>query len=174
MDKREKDRKLKEAMDEHGHYLTRLAYSFVKDRARAEDIIQEVFVRFYLHMEEFEKRSSAKTYLYRITVNECKNYLRSWSYRKTELTAALLPDRTTGRTTEAEVLAAERSDEVIRAIGELPGKYREVIWLYYYAELSVAEVAEVLKCSQNTVKTRLARGRKLAGIAFTEEGIDHA
>ncbi|MER2107386.1 MAG: sigma factor-like helix-turn-helix DNA-binding protein [Solibacillus sp.] len=53
-------------------------------------------------------------------------------------------------------------------MSKLPVKYREVIWLYYYVELSVLEIADVLDCSVNTVKTRLARGRKLAKISFEE------
>lgn len=86
MDKQERDRLLTAAMNEYGHYLIRLAYAFVKDQTKAEDIVQEVFIRYYIHLADFEGRSSVKTYLYSITVNECHNYFKSWTYRKTELT----------------------------------------------------------------------------------------
>lgn len=60
MEKHEKDHLLIKAMDEYGHYLTRLAYAFVKDEVRAEDIVQEVFIRYYVNLENFEGRSSVK------------------------------------------------------------------------------------------------------------------
>ncbi|MET0958737.1 MAG: sigma factor, partial [Psychrobacillus psychrotolerans] len=85
MEKLEKDRLLVNAMEEYGHYLTRLAYAFVKNEGKAEDIVQEVFIPYYINLDTFEGRSSVKTYLYRITVNECRNYFRSWPYRKMEL-----------------------------------------------------------------------------------------
>lgn len=85
MEKQERDKLLTHAMDAHGHYLTRLAYALVKDKEKAEDIVQEVFIRYYLHLDQFEARSSVKTYLYRITVNECRNYFKSWAFRKIEV-----------------------------------------------------------------------------------------
>lgn len=174
MEKREKDRLLTEAMDEYGHYLVRLAYSFVKERTKAEDIVQDVFIRYYINLDRFEGRSSVKTFLYRITVNECHNHFRSWAHRKIELRNKLNPLLPNKGSAEETALASERSNEMAEAISGLPLKYREVIWLYYYAELSVKEISEVLKVSGNTVKTRLARGRQQAGVKFTEEGIDHA
>lgn len=174
MEKREKDRLLTEAMDEYGHYLVRLAYSFVKERTKAEDIVQDVFIRYYINLEKFENRSSVKTFLYRITVNECHNHFRSWAYRKIELTSKLSPLLPNKGSAEESALVSERNSEVAEAVGKLPLKYREVLWLHYYAELSVKEIGEVLKIPDNTVKTRLVRGRQQAGITFTEEGIGHA
>lgn len=174
MEKLEKDRLLTEAMDEYGHYLVRLAYSFVKERTKAEDIVQDVFIRYYINLEGFEGRSSVKTFLYRITVNECHNHFRSWAHRKIELRNKFNPLLPNKGSAEETALASERSSEMAEAISKLPLKYREVIWLHYYAELSVKEISEVLKVSGNTVKTRLARGRQQAGVKFTEEGIDHA
>lgn len=72
-------------MDAYGHYLSRLAYALVKDREKAKDIVQDVFICYYLQLDQFEGRSSVKTYLYRITVNECRNYFKSWAYRKVEV-----------------------------------------------------------------------------------------
>lgn len=169
MHKQEKDRLLIAAMDEYGHYLIRLAYAFVKDENKAEDIVQDVFIRYYINLEKFEGRANLKTYLYRITVNECHNYFKSWAYRKTELstlTSSLLVSK---RTPEDDYLDKEKKENIAKLIEQLPLKYKEVVWLHYYAELSVIEIGEVLKCSSNTVKTRLSRGRKLALIKLSEE-----
>lgn len=77
-------------------------------------------------------------------------------------------------TPEDSIIAREKSSEIAEAIKILPRKYREVLWLYYYAELSVMEISKILSCSTNTVKTRLARGRKKINLAFAEEGFDNA
>lgn len=172
MNVNEKERYLNEAMEQHGDYLKRLIYTYVKDFQKSEDIVQEVFVKFYKNLESFEGRSSIKTYLYRIAVNECNNYLRSWHYRKLEFTERikLFKKRSS---VEGEYIQQEQHQNIAELISSLPVKYREVIWLYYYVELSVAEIADVLKCSVNTVKTRLARGRRLARLTFEEREVEY-
>ncbi|KAB2331766.1 sigma-70 family RNA polymerase sigma factor [Bacillus mesophilum] len=173
MEKSEKDKLLITAMDDYGHYLVRLAYVFVKDETKAEDIVQEVFLRYYLKLEVFEGRSSVKTYLYRMTVNECRNYFKSWSYRKLEFSnwaGSLLIHQ---NTPESQYVKLEEEKALASLLDRLPLKYKEVIWLHYYAEFSIAEIAGILNCSINTVKTRLARGRKKAKLALTEEEFKH-
>ncbi|MER2107385.1 MAG: sigma factor [Solibacillus sp.] len=85
----EKDRYLNEAIRAHGDYLKRLIYTYVKDIQKTEDIVQDVFIKFYKTIEQFEGRCSSKTYLYRIAVNECQNYLKSWHYRMFDVTEKL-------------------------------------------------------------------------------------
>lgn len=173
MEKQERDQLLLTAMDSYGDYLVRLTYAIVKDEKKAEDIVQEVFIRYYLNLEKFEGRSSVKTYLYRIAVNECHNYFKSWAYRKMEISNLFGHLLVNKDTPEKEILQKESDGNIAKLIDMLPLKYREVIWLHYYSELSVTEIADVLDCPVNTVKTRLARGRKLARIAL-EEGNGYA
>lgn len=173
MEKQERDRLLLTAMDSYGNYLMRLTYAIIKDEKKAEDIVQEVFIRYYLNLEKFEGRSSVKTYLYRIAVNECHNFFKSWAYRKTEISNLFGNLLVNKDTPEKEILQKELDDHIVKMIEGLPLKYREVIWLHYYAGLTVTEIGSVLNCPVNTVKTRLARGRKLAKIAL-EEGNDYA
>ena len=168
----EKGRQLNEAMDQHGNYLKRLIYAYIKDLQKTEDIIQEVFIKFYKNLDRFEGRSSIKTYLYRIAVNECQNYLKSWHYRKLEVTEKIKMWKNRD-SAESEYIQMEQNQSVAEVVSTLPVKYREVIWLYYYVELSITEIAEVLNCSANTVKTRLARGRKLAKFTMEESGIEY-
>lgn len=167
MTENEKERYLNEAMQVHGDYLKRLIYTYVKDLQKAEDIVQDVFIKFYKTMEQFEGRCSRKTYLYRIAVNECQNYLKSWHYRMFDVTEKIKL-WTNKDSAETEYIQKEQNQTIAVLVSKLPVKYREVIWLYYYVELSVLEIADVLDCSVNTVKTRLARGRKLAKISFEE------
>ncbi|MBD7907688.1 sigma-70 family RNA polymerase sigma factor [Sporosarcina gallistercoris] len=171
MEIQERDRLLTEAMDIHGDYLLRVVYAIVKERAKAEDIVQEVFIQYYIHIDKFEHRSSVKTYLYRIAINQCHNLFKSWHYRKLELSHQVVQILVSFQNTEEQVIHEESSEELKRLIERLPLKYKEVIWLYYYAELTVLEVGDVLGCSVNTVKTRLTRGRRLLkGILKEENG----
>ncbi|BDH60530.1 RNA polymerase subunit sigma [Lysinibacillus sp. PLM2] len=172
MDNREKEGLLREAMDTYGHYLKRVVYALVKDEQKAEDIVQEVFIRYYINLESFEGRASVKTFLYSIALNQCRNYFKSWSYRKILLSNIVQHTFVSKQTPESEMLKRESSKEIEEALGKLPFKYKEVIWLYYYIEMSVVEISEVLNCSVNTVKTRLARGRRQAKISL-EEVKDH-
>ncbi|HWL25298.1 MAG TPA: sigma-70 family RNA polymerase sigma factor, partial [Ureibacillus sp.] len=80
------ERDFQQIMHEHTDYLLKLAYLYVKDWPTAEDIVQDVFITFYQKFEQFEERSSLKTYLSKITVNKCKDYLKSWRYRMHSLT----------------------------------------------------------------------------------------
>ncbi len=159
-------------MEQQGDYLKRLIFTYVKDLQKAEDIVQDVFIKFYKNLEHFEERSSIKTYLYRIAINECHNYIRSWHYRKLDLTEKI--KMWTYRTSvEMEYLQIEQNQTITELVCNLPVKYREVIWLYYYAELSVTEISGLLNCSANTVKTRLARGRKLVKATIEESGDEY-
>ena len=163
----EKEQYLNSALDEYGDYLKHLIYTYVKDIQKSEDIVQDVFIKFYNSLDRFDGRATIKTYLYRIAVNECKNHLKSWHFRKFEVTEKIKMWKNR-ESAESEVIRKEQSETIADIVNQLPVKYREVIWLFYYLELSVAEIAEVLNCSVNTVKTRLARGRKQAKISIEE------
>lgn len=147
-----------QVMQEHSDYLLKLAYFYVKDWPAAEDIIQEVFLSFYRKFEQFEERSSLKTYLAKMTINRSKDYLKSWRYRKHMLTNTFLNPAKKGRN---RVVEQDEKLEIADAVLQLPLKYREVIIYYYFEELSVLEVAQILSISDNTVKTRLRKARAL-------------
>ena len=80
------ERIFREAMEAYSDYLLRIAYLYVKDWQVAEDIVQDAFLTYYMKFEQFEERASLKTYLVRIVINKCKDYLKSWRYRKLTLT----------------------------------------------------------------------------------------
>lgn len=147
-------------MEEHGEYCLRVAYLYVKDWAIAEEIVQDVFFAYYRQQERFEQRSSLKTYLVKITVHKSHDYLRSWK-NKRHILFEKLHIGVSKRTPETNLLEKDERRIVTAALFELPIIYREVIILYYYQELKVREIAEVLACTENTVKTRLRRARQI-------------
>lgn len=76
------EEQFEQIMEQHGEDLIRLAYMYVKDWQAAEDILQEVFISYYQKRNQFEQRSSLKTYLSKVTINKCHDYLRSWKNRR--------------------------------------------------------------------------------------------
>ncbi len=147
-------------MEEHGEYCLRVAYLYVKDWAIAEEIVQDVFFAYYRQQERFEQRSSLKTYLVKITVHKSHDYLRSWK-NKRHILFEKLHIGVSKRSPETNLIEKDERRIVTAAMFELPINYREVIILYYYQELKVREIAEVLTCTENTVKTRLRRARQI-------------
>lgn len=147
-------------MEEHGEYCLRVAYLYVKDWAIAEEIVQDVFFAYYRQQERFEQRSSLKTYLVKITVHKSHDYLRSWK-NKRHILFEKLHIGISKRSPETNLIEKDERRIVTAVLFELPINYREVIILYYYQELKVREIAEVLACTENTVKTRLRRARQI-------------
>lgn len=148
-------------MIEYGHELVRLAFTYVKDAGIAKDMVQNTFIKCYKNLGSFRFDAQIKTWLYRITINECKDYLKSWNYKKvqvrsfiSETAKSVLPS------TEKTVIDKYNNDEIKENILSLPKLYREVIYLYYYESLKTEEIAKVLDISVNTVKTRLRRAKQ--------------
>ncbi|MBO8164131.1 MAG: sigma-70 family RNA polymerase sigma factor [Brevibacillus sp.] len=156
-------------MRQYGTKLLRLVYFFVRDRDLAEDITQEVFVKVYRHLPHFRGESSIHTWVYRIAVNECKGYLRSWAFRK--IVPMDVIESRSGASVEAEALNKLDRDDVTRLVMALPFRHRQVIVLHYYGELSIAETAAVLGLTEGAVRTRLHRARQQLKKMMMEEGL---
>lgn len=172
MNEQQKEQLLIEAMNEYGTYIKQLIYGITKDYAKTEDILQDVFMKFYLSLDRFRFQSSIKTFLYRIAINECRNYFRSWSYRKLVFKRFLEQEPLENNSVLHTVIAKEEREYSMKILDTLPIKYREILWLYYFAELSTEEIAQTLEISVNTVKTRLARGRQRAKLIIEEESYE--
>ena len=142
-------------MDEYTDYLFRIAYYYVQDTYRAEDIVQEVFIKFYA--ANYKEQGELKAYLARMTANVCKDYLKSWAYRKLKWSDTFLA---TERVVHKDrLIEAEELNELDRAILALPLKKREAIVYYYLENMSVKEISELLRCAESTVKSRIQSGR---------------
>ena len=133
--------------------LKRLCYLYLHDEALAEDAVQETFLKAYRALEGYRGESSEKTWLTRIAVNTCKDMLRTAWFRHVDrrVTPDMLP--------ESRETRDPYNREIAAAVMNLPAKLREVVLLYYYRRLTMAETAEVLKISQPAVTNRLKRAR---------------
>ncbi|XID92736.1 RNA polymerase sigma factor [Paenibacillaceae bacterium WGS1546] len=163
---------LRELMAQYGDELTRTAYLLLKDRQEAEEAVMDGFVQAYRKIHQLKEPEKLRPWLLRIVANRCRMRMRTRSWR------SLLPfDRIETLAEEAgpgsdELLIEEwRNERLSDAVRSLEDRCREAIVLYYYGELSVAEIAEHTKSNENTVKARLARGRaKLRKLLEAKEG----
>lgn len=140
------------AVEQHQDMVYRIALHYFGNPYDAEDIVQETFLRLYAQEKTFESEDHLHRWLMRVAVNLCKDALKSpWRKQRADLDALTVKpvfDRVEQRELYQEVMA-------------LPEKYRTVLNLYYYEELSTKEIAELLSLRQTTVTTRLSRGRGL-------------
>ena len=157
-------------VDQYGEGLMRLAYTYVKNKQAAEDVVQEVFMRAYEKRDDFKGNSSYKTYLYRMTINRCYDHLRSWSFKNMQLTNTLTMIFQGENYPEDTAITKDEQYMLGKEILSLSLKYREVLVLYYYKELSVDEISTLLKCSTNTIKTRLKRAREKLKLQLEKNG----
>lgn len=159
---------MEEEIERHYMTLVKIAYTYVKNREMAQDIVQDVCERG-LKQTQFRGDAKAKTYLIRMTINRSYDYLRSWTYKQQAL-ANHLRDLFHMQTPEKLAVQQDENTRLARQILALKPIYREVIVLYYYEDFSVAEIAHILTLSENTVKTRLKRAREQLKMTIDWQG----
>ena len=142
---------LEEVMGRYQTMVFRLAYSYTRSRSDAQDLCQEVFLRYFCSRPPFASEEHRRAWLLRVTVNRCKTHLTSWWVRRT----VPLDDRIP--MPEPEPLAL---DEALR---QLAKKDRLVIHLFYYEECTTREIARMMRTTEGAVRTRLTRARQRLG-----------
>ena len=147
-------------MSHYGEALIRLAFTYVKDIHKAEDIMQDVFLKVYEKEEQFRGDANFKTYLYRITINCCKDHLKSWSFKHLFFTNDTREDIQISNSIEHTMIRFEEDYEFGKQILALPIKYREILVLHYYQDYSISEIAQMLGKSENTIYTRMRRAKE--------------
>ncbi|WP_431027588.1 sigma-70 family RNA polymerase sigma factor [Lysinibacillus sp. LZ02] len=152
-------KELQEAMQMYGEYCMRVAYLYVKDWTAAEEVVPDVFLAYYRQKDCFRQASSLKTYLVKITVHKSHDYLRSWRAKKRQLIAPFQM-KTKEQSIEQQAIKQDERRILVDALLKLPMKYREVLILHYYDDYRLREIADILGVSENTVKTRVSRGRE--------------
>lgn len=146
-------------LSRYADMVYRLDFARTKSRYDADDILQEVFLRYIRSAPDFQEEEHCRAWLIRTTVNCSKTLLMSAWFRKT----VPLDD-----TLVAEM---RETGEVYDAVLRLPKAYRTVVHLYYYEGYSVAEIGGLLGCKEATVKTRLHRARNLLRDTLKGEAI---
>ena len=144
------EERFREAVEQYGDMVFRLAYSYLKNRADAEDVMQETLLKLYAEPREFDSADHEKHWLIRVASNECKKILRSpWRRRTGPLDEA----------PETAVFDQPAQSELFRQVMSLPPKYRAAVYLHYYEGYAVKEIAVLLGAKASTVQTWLMRAR---------------
>ena len=159
-----------EIYDRYSGRIYNFAFRFLKNAEAAEDAVQEVFVKMIRHANQFHGDAKLSTWLFSITANWCRDYLRKADNKTKESEDVLIslpapaelgPDRTLER--------RENELRVQRALQALTPEQREAILLSRYQGLSYAEIAQIAGCSEGAVKTRVFRAMETLKKALTGE-----
>lgn len=146
------EQQAKEMFEAHASYIYGIALMMTKQRALADDITQETFLRAFAKYHLYDSSRPLRPWLYRITVNMARNQLRSFTWMRL---VAGVPEEGAEHSAESFALHSENQLELWNAVRNLSAKLREVITLHYYAGLSLPETAEALSIPLGTCKSRL-------------------
>ncbi|MFD0050938.1 sigma-70 family RNA polymerase sigma factor [Actinomycetes bacterium NPDC127524] len=162
------DELIDEIMKRYGQDILQLAFSYVNSKEVAEDLTQDIFIKCYKSLHTYNRKSKLRTWLWRIAINTCKDYLKSWYNRRVlVLEEEPLKMSTKNDVVEDAVIQKDEDSRLVYEVMRLPVEYREVVYLYYYEELPIKEISVLIDTKENTVKTRLRKAKKLL-----KEGIE--
>ena len=151
------NRQFRDIVDRFGDMVYRIALNQTRQPADAEDIVQTVFLKLYAKPPEDLSPQRIKPWLIRVTVNECASLWRTlWKRRLAlgEVTDDMAPP-------PPPQFEAPESQRLYEALAALPEKCRIVVHLFYFEDYSTAEIAGILQVREPTIRTRLARARKI-------------
>ena len=140
---------MKQIIDEYADMVYRIALTRCRCIENAEDVFQEVFMRFSIKSPKFESKEHEKAWLIRVTINLTKNVRESAWNRKVV------------RLDESIVFNTKEENDVYSTVCELPQNYRTVIYLFYYEGYKVKEISNILNKNEGTIKTWLYRAREI-------------
>jgi RNA polymerase sigma-70 factor (ECF subfamily) len=145
-----------EVVDKYADMVYRIAFVRMKNKADADDIFQEVFLKLCKSKVVFETDEHLKAWLIKVTINTCrKSIFSSWNKKTVRLSNDL------------EYEDKYQDFDLLEAVLSLSPKYRIVIHLFYFEDMQVSEIANALKSPASTVKSQLSRARNLLGNKLT-------
>ncbi|MEK3911193.1 RNA polymerase sigma factor [Paenibacillus sp. FSL H7-0331] len=150
-------------IERHKGYIYTLVYRMVEHRETAEDLTQDIFIKLYRSLAHFRGDAKFTTWLYRLTTNLVTDYRRAQRRRPYEAILDKMKGWLINRQEEPEAMALQKEERqtVQQLLSELPDKYRLILYLYHYKQLSYQEIAEATQLPLKTIETRLYRGKSL-------------
>ncbi len=160
-----------ELIKKHHGKIYGLAYRMLGNADDAEDAVQETFLEAFKSLHSFEHRSKFSTWLYRVAINTCQQWLRRADSRRRTLNQYIEQNHgvhanSTSELPDEVAMKNERNAALQEAISKLPEKQRTVIILFYMQQLKYREIAEILHCSEGTVASRLNTAIRNLGSKF--------
>lgn len=144
------------AIDRYADMVYRLALSQMKNKSDADDIFQEVFVRLVRHIEELQSWEHVKAWLIKVTINCAKKHFESYWHKN-----VAYMDETERLEDETDSYEIPEEHPVRIAVEKLPAKYRLVVHLFYYEQLTITQIAQMTNQKETTVKSQLFRAREM-------------
>ena len=142
------------AIEEYADLVRRLCMLHLKSVQDSEDIFQEVFIKYAYCSKEFESNEHEKAWIIRVTVNACKDLLKSFFRNNmVSLENVIIESREKGY----------EYNEVLEQVLRLPNKYKDVVFLFYYEGYTAVDIAKILNKNVNTIYTLLSRARNILG-----------
>ncbi|MGD0499024.1 MAG: RNA polymerase sigma factor [Bryobacteraceae bacterium] len=142
-------------LNKHRAPIAHFLYRMVQDRAAAEELAQEVFLRVYRSRSSYEATAKFTTWLFRIATHLALNWLRDEKGgRAREMLGEVIDSRPS---VEQSMVQAARLNEVRRAVAALPEKQRAAVLMHKYEEMDYSQIAKTLDCSESAVKSLLFR-----------------
>lgn len=140
------------AIELYADTVRRICMVHLKNYADTEDIFQTVFLKYILSPVAFENAEHERAWFIRVTINACKDLLKSFFHSRTSSLEEVLTQ---------EAIPSDESREVLEGVLSLPSKYRDVVYLHYYEGYSAVEIGKLLGKNVNTVYSLLSRAREL-------------
>jgi len=144
-------RSIEEIYERHVNMIYQISFSYMKNKADTEDIVEDLFVNLMKTKIIFKDVEHEKAWILRTAINSCKNSLKHWRRKNLNIDDyENLPDKNLFKV-----------NETLNAVMELPDKYKEVIYLHYYEGYTSDEIAKMLKKNQSTIRNHLQEARKI-------------
>lgn len=154
---------VRELAEKYQEHVFRAAFSVCRNPAEAEDIVQDTFLKYMESDCQFESEEHIKAWLLRTAINRSKDVLKAFWHRKRGSFEEYM---------ESVPFQDTESRRLVETVLSLPKAYRIPIYLFYYEDYPVKEIADILNLSENTVKSRLYRGRKMMQDILKENWTD--
>lgn len=135
-------------VENYSDMIFRIAYQYLYNKYDAEDIVQEVFVKLLSRKVIFKDEEHVKSWLIRVTINQCLDYKKS------------LVKRSTVPIENMEIPFENKEEGILEELQLLKEDERNILYLYYYEGYKIKEIAKILKQKQNTINSKLTRARK--------------
>ena len=135
-------------VENYSDMIFRIAHQYLYNKYDAEDIVQEVFVKLLSRKVIFKDEEHVKSWLIRVTINQCLDYKKS------------LVKRSTVPIENMEIPFEHKKEGILEELQLLKEDERNILYLYYYEGYKIKEIAKILKQKQNTINSKLTRARK--------------
>lgn len=150
---------IEKILEAYGDRVLKLCFIQLGNREEAEDATQEVFLKLYRNINKYNGESELYTWVYRITINTCLDNLKKRNKFKFEDLSLYLDYISSSKEVEDIILRNLTSINLRRALMKVQEKYRVLLYMFYFEEMKISDIASILNENENTVKTKLRRGR---------------